>query len=167
MKPGFSVGASQNHQPHLSQIDANKSFHSKKSPAASNQSARWENAPSPQIPSVCFDLGNEWDDWGDFDDENLVHASETSSASCATNAGPQFQLSVSNSTSGRGRAVLLCVSSCGMTAFHSSSCNHLVCGYDFHMRPYVSGGGFANTAPGFLCQSHVTPCVTMARTPLG
>nr|XP_057922081.1 probable ATP-dependent DNA helicase HFM1 isoform X1 [Doryrhamphus excisus]XP_057922082.1 probable ATP-dependent DNA helicase HFM1 isoform X1 [Doryrhamphus excisus]XP_057922083.1 probable ATP-dependent DNA helicase HFM1 isoform X1 [Doryrhamphus excisus] len=35
-----------------------------------------------QIPSVSFDLGNDWDDWSDFDDENLVHASDTSQSLC-------------------------------------------------------------------------------------
>lgn len=101
MSPGFSVGVSQNHQPHLSQINTNNSSYSKRSTAVSNQSAQCENASFSQIPTVCFDLGNEWDDWGDFDDENLVHASETSLASCTTNAKPQVQQSVNNNMSGR------------------------------------------------------------------
>lgn len=36
-----------------------------------------------QIPTVCFDLGNEWDD---FDDENLLRASEPSLTLCPANA---------------------------------------------------------------------------------
>ncbi|XP_028448259.1 probable ATP-dependent DNA helicase HFM1 isoform X4 [Perca flavescens] len=87
MNPGTSVGVSQNHKPLLNQI--NTTSYSKRSTAGSNQGARYENASSSQIPTVSFDLGNEWDDWGDFDDENLVHASETSSASCPTNAEVQ------------------------------------------------------------------------------
>ncbi|KAM8849670.1 putative ATP-dependent DNA helicase HFM1 isoform 2-T5 [Spinachia spinachia] len=43
------------------------------------------HASSPQIPTVSFDLGNEWDD---FDDENLVHASEVPTAWCLTGAQP-------------------------------------------------------------------------------
>ncbi|XP_056149816.1 probable ATP-dependent DNA helicase HFM1 [Lampris incognitus] len=46
------------------------------------------NVSTSQIPSVNFDLGNEWDDWDDFD-ENLVHASETSMSSCAPKAKVQ------------------------------------------------------------------------------
>lgn len=36
-----------------------------------------------QIPTVCFDLGNEWDD---FDDENLLNASEASLNLCPADA---------------------------------------------------------------------------------
>ncbi|XP_032386453.1 probable ATP-dependent DNA helicase HFM1 isoform X2 [Etheostoma spectabile] len=90
MNPGTSVGVSQNHKPLLNQI--NTTSYSKRSTAGSNQGAHYENASSSQIPTVSFDLGNEWDDWGDFDDENLVHASETSSASCPTNAKVQQSL---------------------------------------------------------------------------
>ncbi|XP_061654278.1 probable ATP-dependent DNA helicase HFM1 isoform X1 [Phyllopteryx taeniolatus] len=44
----------------------------------SNQSNQITSESLSQIPSVSFDLGNDWDDWGDFDDEKSVHASETS-----------------------------------------------------------------------------------------
>ncbi|XP_061694341.1 probable ATP-dependent DNA helicase HFM1 isoform X2 [Syngnathoides biaculeatus] len=44
----------------------------------SNQSNIRTNETFSQIPSVSFDLGNDWDDWGDFDDEIPIHASETS-----------------------------------------------------------------------------------------
>ncbi|XP_029971671.1 probable ATP-dependent DNA helicase HFM1 isoform X2 [Salarias fasciatus] len=43
-----------------------------------HQEALRKNASFHQ--AVCFELGNEWKDygdWGDFDDEDLVHASET------------------------------------------------------------------------------------------
>ncbi|XP_030258651.1 probable ATP-dependent DNA helicase HFM1 isoform X2 [Sparus aurata] len=89
MNPGVSVGVSQNH---LNQINTTSSAYSKRSTAVSKQSTHCENASFSQIPTVSFDLGNEWDDWGDFDDENLVHASETSLASCPTK--PQVQQSV-------------------------------------------------------------------------
>lgn len=39
---------------------------------------------SSHTPSVTFDLGNEWDD---FDDDNLVHASETSCTTVAKTQG--------------------------------------------------------------------------------
>ncbi|XP_038574292.1 probable ATP-dependent DNA helicase HFM1 isoform X1 [Micropterus salmoides] len=88
--PGISVGVSQNHKPHPNQINTTNLAYLKRSAAVSNQD---ENAAASQIPTVSFDLGYEWDDWGDFDDENLVHASETSSALCPTNAKPQVQQS--------------------------------------------------------------------------
>ncbi|XP_061796981.2 probable ATP-dependent DNA helicase HFM1 isoform X1 [Nerophis lumbriciformis] len=43
-----------------------------------HQGHRSDNETLSQIPSVSFDLGNDWDDWSDFDDENLVRASDTS-----------------------------------------------------------------------------------------
>ncbi|XP_077394104.1 putative ATP-dependent DNA helicase HFM1 isoform X2 [Festucalex cinctus] len=46
---------------------------------ATNQSTHSNNETLSQIPSVNFDLGNDWDDWSDFDEENLVHASGTAS----------------------------------------------------------------------------------------
>ncbi|KAM3604074.1 uncharacterized protein V6R79_006054 [Siganus canaliculatus] len=61
----------------------------KNSTATSNQATRYS-----QIPTVSFDLGNEWDDWSDFDDENLLRASEPSSLSCPVKATPQVQKSV-------------------------------------------------------------------------
>uniref|UniRef100_UPI0037E94618 probable ATP-dependent DNA helicase HFM1 n=1 Tax=Semicossyphus pulcher TaxID=241346 RepID=UPI0037E94618 len=98
MNPGLSVGVSQKHKPLLNQINTTNSARSKKSTAVSNQGARCESTSYSQIPSVNFDLGNEWDDWDDFDDENLVHASETSLASCSTQA--QVQQSVDRSVPG-------------------------------------------------------------------
>ncbi|XP_038158410.1 probable ATP-dependent DNA helicase HFM1 [Cyprinodon tularosa] len=44
---------------------------------------------SVQIPTVTFDLGNEWDEWGDFDDENLLNSSET--PPCTTSSQPEVQ----------------------------------------------------------------------------
>ncbi|XP_074544724.1 putative ATP-dependent DNA helicase HFM1 [Halichoeres trimaculatus] len=55
----------------------------KNSPVVSNKDVLSENATHSFIPTVSFDLGNEYDDWDDFADENLVHASETSLVSCA------------------------------------------------------------------------------------
>ncbi|XP_035525900.1 probable ATP-dependent DNA helicase HFM1 [Morone saxatilis] len=95
MNPGISVGVSQNHKPLLNQINTTNWAYSKRSTAVSNQSAHCKNILSSQIPTVSFDLGNEWDDWGDFDDENLVRASETS---CT--AKPQVQPSVDYNTPG-------------------------------------------------------------------
>uniref|UniRef100_A0A3B4ZIL6 Probable ATP-dependent DNA helicase HFM1 n=1 Tax=Stegastes partitus TaxID=144197 RepID=A0A3B4ZIL6_9TELE len=82
---------SQNSKQHLNQINTSSSAYSLRSTAVSE-----ERASSFQLPAVSFDLGNEWDDWGDFDDDNLVHASETSLASCTTN--PQ---SVEHNRAGR------------------------------------------------------------------
>ncbi|XP_008294380.1 probable ATP-dependent DNA helicase HFM1 [Stegastes partitus] len=79
MIPEPSSG-SQNSKQHLNQINTSSSAYSLRSTAVSE-----ERASSFQLPAVSFDLGNEWDDWGDFDDDNLVHASETSLASCTTN----------------------------------------------------------------------------------
>lgn len=99
MTPEFSVGVIQNHELHLSQVNTNNPAYSERSTAVSSQSANCERASSLQIPTICFDLGNEWDDWGDFDDDNLVHASETSLASCTANA--KVQQSVDNKMPGR------------------------------------------------------------------
>lgn len=63
-----------------------------------NQYTHCQTVSPSQIPTVSFDLGNEWDD---FDDENLVHASETSFASSTANVKPQIQQSVENNMSGR------------------------------------------------------------------
>lgn len=94
-----SVGLSQNHKPHLNQISTTNWAYSKRSAAASKQGDYYGNASSSQIPTVCFDLGNEWDD---FDDENLVHASETSLATCRPAvATPQVQQSVDYNLPGR------------------------------------------------------------------
>ncbi|XP_051808793.1 probable ATP-dependent DNA helicase HFM1 isoform X2 [Acanthochromis polyacanthus] len=88
-------GGSQNAKQHLNQINTTSSACSQRSTTVSE-----EQASSYQMPAVTFDLGNEWDDWGDFDDENLVHASETSLASCVTNSRPQVQQSVEYNTAG-------------------------------------------------------------------
>lgn len=119
--PGFSVSVSQNHQMDRSQIETNSSVCSKSSAAASNHSTQGKNASSSQIPTVCFDLGDEWDDWGDFDDEKLVHASETSAVSCTTNHKPQVQQPVDNSKPGAVRTTFVCsacVKLCGLKMFH-------------------------------------------------
>uniref|UniRef100_A0A4W5NV21 DNA 3'-5' helicase n=1 Tax=Hucho hucho TaxID=62062 RepID=A0A4W5NV21_9TELE len=42
---------------------------------------------SSHTPSVTFDLGDEWNVWDDFDDDNLVHASETSCTTVANTQG--------------------------------------------------------------------------------
>ncbi|XP_076601310.1 putative ATP-dependent DNA helicase HFM1 [Chaetodon auriga] len=88
MNPDISVGASGDHKPHLNQFSTTDSAYTK------TGVSHCQTAPSSQIPTVNFDLGNEWDDWSDFDDENLVHATETSLASCPTDAQPQVQQSV-------------------------------------------------------------------------
>ncbi len=99
MNPGISVGLSQNHKPLLNQISTTDSAYSKRSTTVSKEGDYYGNASSSQIPTVSFDLGNEWDD---FDDENLVHASETSSASChPAIATPEIQQSVDYSLPGR------------------------------------------------------------------
>lgn len=94
MNPRFSVCLSQKPKQHRNQINTNSSAHSNRSTVVSDQDTHCETALPSQIPTVSFDLGNEWDDWGDFDDENLVHANETSFASCAANDKPQIQQSV-------------------------------------------------------------------------
>lgn len=65
------------------------------------------NASSSEIPTVCFDLGNEWDEWGDFDDENLLHASETSLTLCSSDAQSQIQHAEDSDIAGRVSCVLL------------------------------------------------------------
>ncbi|XP_059199855.1 probable ATP-dependent DNA helicase HFM1 [Centropristis striata] len=96
VNPGVSVGVRQIHKPLQNQINTASSAYSKRSTAVSKHGVHGENASCSQIPTVTFDLGNDWDDWGDFDDENLVHASEMSS----TNAKPQVQQSVDYNTPG-------------------------------------------------------------------
>ncbi|XP_071346356.1 probable ATP-dependent DNA helicase HFM1 isoform X2 [Trachinotus anak] len=76
---------------HLNQINTSNPSSSKTSTAVTNQDSCCETTSSSHIPAVTFDLGNEWDSWGDFDDENLVQASETLVASCIANAEPQIQ----------------------------------------------------------------------------
>ncbi|XP_040912221.1 probable ATP-dependent DNA helicase HFM1 [Toxotes jaculatrix] len=92
MNPGTS-GWSQSPEQHLNHVNATNAAHSKRSTELTNQASHCETYSSSQIPTVSFDLGAEWDNWDDFDDENLVHASETSLASCTANAKPQIQQS--------------------------------------------------------------------------
>ncbi|KAM9845417.1 putative ATP-dependent DNA helicase HFM1 [Aulostomus maculatus] len=73
MSPGFSASVKKHAQHPLNTVNT---IGLKKSTEASN--THGNNELSSQIPAVSFDLGNEWDDWSDFDDQNLVHASETS-----------------------------------------------------------------------------------------
>ncbi|XP_022610745.1 probable ATP-dependent DNA helicase HFM1 [Seriola dumerili] len=73
MNPGTS-GWSQIPEQHLNQINTSNPAFSKRSTVVTNQDTQCETASSLQIPAITFDLGNEWDSWGDFDDENLVHA---------------------------------------------------------------------------------------------
>ncbi|KAI3375127.1 hypothetical protein L3Q82_021643, partial [Scortum barcoo] len=92
MNPGISVGLSQNHQKHLNQINTTDTAYSERAAAVSKWGNYYGNASFSQIPTVSFDLGDEWDD---FDDKNLVHASETSLASCCPSvASPEVQQSV-------------------------------------------------------------------------
>ncbi|KAM4727735.1 putative ATP-dependent DNA helicase HFM1 [Anableps anableps] len=64
------------------------------STVVSEQNSHCKEPSSLQIPSVTFDLGNEWDDWGDFDDENLLNASKTSPSPCKTSFKPEMQQQV-------------------------------------------------------------------------
>ncbi|KAG7227176.1 hypothetical protein INR49_013975, partial [Caranx melampygus] len=91
MNQGVS-GWSQYSEQHLNQINTSSPVYSKRSTAVMTKDTHHETALSSQIPAVTFDLGDEWDTWGDFDDENLVHASEISTTdACTANAGPQIQ----------------------------------------------------------------------------
>lgn len=85
MNPGFSDGGSQIHQLDISQTCANGFPNWMMSTAVSN--THHPTVSSTQIPTVCFDLGNEWDD---FDDENLLCASEESLTLCLTNVKPPY-----------------------------------------------------------------------------
>lgn len=88
---GFSVCSKQ----HLNQIPTHNSAHSK-----GDQDVHCEFAAPLQIPTVSFDLGNEWDEWSDFDDDKLVHASETLFDSRTANDKPQIQEFVDFNVSG-------------------------------------------------------------------
>ncbi|KAK5918937.1 hypothetical protein CgunFtcFv8_022875 [Champsocephalus gunnari] len=91
---GNSVGVK--HKPLENQTNKSSAYSSRSS-AVPNPSAHRNNASSSHIPTVCFDLGDEWDDWGDFDDENLVNASEMP---YQTNTVPTVQQSVNYSVTG-------------------------------------------------------------------
>lgn len=98
MNPGFSDGGSQIHQPDISQMAANGFPPSKMSTFVSN--THCGPVSSTQIPTVCFDLGNEWDD---FEDENLLCASEESLTLCPANA--KHQHSQEKKLPGRGTQI--------------------------------------------------------------
>lgn len=98
MNPGFSDGGSQIHPRDISQTGANGFPGSKMSTFVSN--THCGAVSSTQIPTVCFDLGNEWDD---FEDENLLRASEESLTLCPANA--KHQHSQEKKTPGRGTLV--------------------------------------------------------------
>uniref|UniRef100_G3PSW6 Probable ATP-dependent DNA helicase HFM1 n=1 Tax=Gasterosteus aculeatus aculeatus TaxID=481459 RepID=G3PSW6_GASAC len=78
MNPGVSV--CHNQKPLLSRIQTTSSA------AVTNHGAHCVNASFSKIPTISFDLGNEWDD---FDDENLVHASEMPLDVCLSGAQPE------------------------------------------------------------------------------
>ncbi|KAM9789256.1 LOW QUALITY PROTEIN: putative ATP-dependent DNA helicase HFM1 [Neosynchiropus ocellatus] len=83
LNPAFS--ASLNQKPKLHPHSVNT--YNCPAPGTSFSTAK---SPTVQIPTVNFNLVYEHDEWGDFDDENLVHASETSMTSCGP-ADPQVQ----------------------------------------------------------------------------
>nr|XP_015831544.2 probable ATP-dependent DNA helicase HFM1 isoform X2 [Nothobranchius furzeri] len=68
----------------VNQTKTSTSVHSNWSAATSEQEAL-------QIPAVTFDLGNEWDDWEDFDEENLLHTAAALVPQCRTKPEPQIQ----------------------------------------------------------------------------
>lgn len=91
-----------NSEPHNQKHLLNQSLSTNPAPpkrpsVVSNKDTVYGNANYSYVPTVSFDLGNEWDDWDDFDDENLVRASETCLVS---HAGP-IQKSVD--TTGKGK----------------------------------------------------------------
>uniref|UniRef100_A0A1A7WFU7 HFM1, ATP-dependent DNA helicase homolog n=1 Tax=Iconisemion striatum TaxID=60296 RepID=A0A1A7WFU7_9TELE len=75
----------------LNQTKTSTSVHSHGSAATSEQDALFKNASALQIPAVTFDLGNEWDDWEDFDEENLLHAAATLVPQYRTKTEPEIQ----------------------------------------------------------------------------
>ncbi|XP_076001011.1 putative ATP-dependent DNA helicase HFM1 [Genypterus blacodes] len=77
--PGVSAGVSLNSTPQLNQISGTSTY---------STAATYCNNVSLPIPSVSFDLGNEWDD---FDDENLMLSSEMPSSLQTPNAKTQDQ----------------------------------------------------------------------------
>uniref|UniRef100_A0A1A8I5T4 HFM1, ATP-dependent DNA helicase homolog n=2 Tax=Nothobranchius kuhntae TaxID=321403 RepID=A0A1A8I5T4_NOTKU len=68
----------------VNQTKTSTSVHSNWCAATSEQEAL-------QIPAVTFDLGNEWDDWEDFDEENLLHTAAALVPQCRTKPEPQIQ----------------------------------------------------------------------------
>lgn len=71
---GWSQGLEQS----TNQINTSSSGYSQRVIPVTSQVTHGATASSFQIPPVSFDLGNEWDDWSDFDDEKLVRAAQTS-----------------------------------------------------------------------------------------
>ncbi|KAM3865988.1 putative ATP-dependent DNA helicase HFM1 [Diretmus argenteus] len=94
-KPETGVGESLNPRPWINQRNRTYSAYSESCIIVSDQTIHCDYVSSAQTQSVTFDLGNEWDD---FDDENLVHASETSLSFCAPTAKPQVQQSAAYNT---------------------------------------------------------------------
>lgn len=103
MAPGSCTSANQNHYWDRSQIETNSTVCLKSSEAAPNRSIQGKNASCSQRASGGADLGDEWDVWGDFDEESLVHASETTATSCASNDSPCGLLSADASEPGAVR----------------------------------------------------------------
>lgn len=126
VNPGYSDGGSQIHQHDISQTGAN-SFPQKK-------------VSSTQVPAICFDLGNEWDD---FDDENLLCASEALLTSCPANANPC-----------QGKIP-------GRESWISFSCRA------HSLYVFLYAVGVTSAAPVFLHHSQVKACVTTTSRPLG
>lgn len=77
----MSAGVSLNSTPQINQISGSSTY---------STAATYCNNVSIQIPNVSFDLGNEWDD---FDDENLMLASEMPPSLHTPNALTQDQQS--------------------------------------------------------------------------
>ncbi|XP_034038430.1 probable ATP-dependent DNA helicase HFM1 [Thalassophryne amazonica] len=101
LKTGFRVSMGLNPKHTINSINLTSSVDTKSSAAGSNYVAPCTPAASSGIPTVSFDLGNDWDDWGDFDDDVLVTASETPLASYKLNAQPHVQQSCLYNTTGR------------------------------------------------------------------
>ncbi|XP_061587436.1 probable ATP-dependent DNA helicase HFM1 [Cololabis saira] len=74
-------------------LNTSRATYSQGSSVTPEQEPLCRSSASLQIPNVSFDLGHECDDWDDFDDENLLHASETKS-------DPLIQRRVENNVSG-------------------------------------------------------------------
>lgn len=159
MKPGVS-GWTPNSEQHPNQMNTSNPVYSKRSTALMTKDAHHETALYSQIPAVTFDLGDEWDTWGDFDDENLVHASEISTNdACTANAGPQIQQPGEYYTPKcEFRFTQEKDMEDQIPLFHwCYVCNNI----------YVVCAGFAAaSAPLFLSQSQVKPSVTSATAPL-
>ncbi|XP_068605031.1 probable ATP-dependent DNA helicase HFM1 [Brachionichthys hirsutus] len=91
---GTHAGVDQEYKMHQNQINTTSPAYTKRS----SWNPHCKIPPPSHIPTVTFDLGNEWDDWSDFDDEKLVHASETPPGSCTANVEPQDQQPIDGKT---------------------------------------------------------------------